>query len=191
MHAAPGVSHVAPVLAVPSPACRILRIAGFLNLHRISGAHSAEPESAVLHAKRFEDLPALELAQGHSRDPFHDLRRQQDSHTLVAKPSARREQERSRVRALDELAERGVRAAQFRVLGQHIRQCRRMRQQVEHTRLASFAPLEFGQIGGYGLAQRDLAALDQHHHCGRRNGLGDGGDEKHRIGFHRGRAWLL
>ena len=78
-----------------------------------------------------------------------------------------------------------MRAAQLRILRQHVRQSGRVRQQIEHTRLASVTSLEFGQIRGYGFTQRDLAALDQDHQRGRGHWLGDGGDEKHRIGLGR------
>jgi len=115
----------------------------------------------------------------------------QRPHALVAEARARRKKRHGVAnRSGDELLERGMGGSQLFVVGQHIGQARRVREEVLYERRLLVVGGKIGQVAGYGIAQVQEAPLDQHQRPEIDHRLGDRGQEKDRVSA-QGRSIFL
>jgi hypothetical protein len=83
----------------------------------------------------------------------------------------------------DEVGERGVGAAEIKVLGEHVGEAGGVGEEIADADEGAIAAGEFGEIERGGVVERDESALDEEHEGDGIDGLGDGGQEVDGIGF--------
>jgi len=115
-------------------------------------------------------------------DAFDDLAGEERAHTLVGESGAGFVEKRGLQGARDELAERGVGAAELRIFGEHVGQAGGVGEEVADADEGPVVAAKFGEVVSGGVIEGDEAALDEDHEADGVDGLGDGSEKVDGVG---------